>query len=366
MFASNTGISTSHNYFIALNRGETRTFRVLLRPLEAGRLNWRFFFSNSVDSTWNDGTESYAGLAGGRFEIVSAAAGAADENAALTGGATAVGWPENIIEPKACVASAPVEINVPENGYIVYSWCLRALEDGCRLPATPDSQALCYAANGDHCFDGQDAFAAEPMAVLPDQFAADRDVHAQMVFMGDSITQGCGTRVNEYEQWAARIAMGMERDVAVWNIGLGYGRGADAAQDGAWLNKAKQGDIVNLCFGVNDIFQGCGPQLTENLRAAIRALHDSPKHPRVVLLTIPPFDMTERDEEMWRAAVNAIREDGLGADAVFDIASMLCQPIPRDNFAAFGGHPDGRGGAAVAGEYLSHFWPRHRKALLGE
>ena len=172
--------------------------------------------------------------------------------------------------------------------------------------------------------------------------------------------------MNEYEQWATRIAMGMERDVAVWNIGLGYGRGEDAAQDGAWLNKAKQGDIVNLCFGVNDIFQGCGPQLTENLRLAIRALHESEKHPKVVLLTIPPFDMTGRNEEMWRSAVNAIREDGLGADAVFDIASVLCQPAPRDNFAAFGGHPDGRGGAAVAGEYLSHFWPRHRKALLGE
>ena len=49
MFASNTGISTSHNYFIEMNRGEARTFRVLLRPLETGRLNWRFFFSNSVD-----------------------------------------------------------------------------------------------------------------------------------------------------------------------------------------------------------------------------------------------------------------------------------------------------------------------------
>ena len=186
MFASNTGISTSHNYFIALNRGETRTFRVLLRPLAAGRLNWRFFFSNSVDSTWADGTESYADLAGGRFEIVSAAVGAADENAALTGVMVEVDWPENIVEPKACVTSAPVEIDVPENGYIVYSWCLRALEDGCRLPATPDSQALCYIADGEHCFDGQDAFTAEQMVALPDQFAADRNVRAQMVFMGDN------------------------------------------------------------------------------------------------------------------------------------------------------------------------------------
>lgn len=366
MFASNTGISTSHNYFVKLNRGEMRSFRVLLHPLEAGRLNWRFFFSNCVDSTWSNGTESYADLPGGRFEIVSSSAGAADENADLIGNMAKVDWPQRIIEPKACVTSAPLEIDVPENGYIVFSWCLRALEDGCRLPATPDSQALCYMTEGDHSFEGQEAFTADPLAVLPDQFAADRTVRAQVVFMGDSITQGCGTRVNAYEQWATRIAMGMERDVAVWNIGLGFGRGADAAKNGAWLDKAKQGDIVNLCFGVNDIFQECGGQLIDNLRSVVRALHDSPKHPRVVLLTIPPFDMTEHNEDMWRAAVNAIREDGLGADAVFDIAAMLCQPAPRDNFAAFGGHPDGRGGAAVAGEYLSHFWPQHRKVLLGQ
>lgn len=365
MFASNTGISTSHNFHVDLKRGEERTFRVLLHPLEAGTMPWRFFFSNSVDSTWADGDESYADMPGGRFEIVSAWAGAADEKAVLCGDMQPVIWPQSIVEPRACLHSDALTLTIPENGYIVYSWCLRALEDNCPLPATPDSQALCYSAPGDHASDTMAAFSEDAMAVLPDQFAAERDVRAQMVFMGDSITQGCGTRVNYYEQWATRIAMGMEKDVAVWNIGLGYGRGADAAKNGAWLSKAKMGDIVNICFGVNDIFRGCAPVLADNLRAVVRMLHESPRHPRVVLLTIPPFDMTGADEARWREVVSLIREDGLGADAVFDIAAMLCQPAPHEHMAAFGGHPDGRGGAAAAGEYLTHFWPQHRKMLLG-
>lgn len=365
MFASNTGISTSHNLHIVLNKGEERTFRVLLRPLETGTLTWRFFFSNSVDSTWADGDESYANMPGGRFEIVSCAVGSAHDDACIASALTPVVWPQKIVEPRMTLYSEPVDVAIEENGYIVFSWCVRALEDGCRLPITPDSQALCYTAVGDHSFDGAAAFTADQNVMLPDQFAADRNVRAQMVFMGDSITQGCGTRVNYYEQWATRIAMGIDKDIAVWNIGLGYGRGADAAQDGAWLAKAKQADIVNLCFGVNDIFRGCGPQLIDNLRKTVRLLHESPRHPRVVLLTIPPFDMVETDEARWREVVSCIREDGLGADAVFDIAAMLCQPAPRDNYAAFSPHPDGRGGATAAGEYLSHFWPRHRKMLLG-
>ena len=54
----------------------------------------------------------------------------------------------------------------------------------------------------------------------------------------------------------------------------------------------------------------------------------------------------------------------LGADAVFDIAAILGCESPRDNMAFFGGHPDGRGGAAAAGEYLSAFWPAWRETLL--
>ena len=364
MFASNTGTSTSHNNKIVLNRGEARTFRVLLRPVETGRHRWRFRFSNCIDSTWDDGSESWADLPGGRLEIVSTCA-------AAEGGAfqpvTWGGAAGRAVEPRAWAVSDPVALDIPRGGRLAFSWCLRALEDGCILPATPDSRALCSAASGEAAPDDMGAFRDDDMACLPDAFEADRPVRARMVFMGDSITQGCQTRVDLCEQWAARIAAGIERDVAVWNIGLGYGRAADAAKNGAWLGKAAGADIVNLCFGVNDLLHGSrdAETLTRDLRAAIAALKARNPRVRAVLFTIPPFDLTGADEDRWRAVNGAIRGgDHLGADAVFDIAAILGHEPPRDNFAFFGGHPDGRGGAAAAGEYLTAFWPSARDDLM--
>ena len=364
MFASNTGISTSHNYFVRLNRGETRTFRIWLRPEEAGRLKWRFTYTNTVFSTWDNGAESRADMPGGRFEIVSASVAAADAQGRI-GLFKQVNWPVRVVEPNACVTSRETETELAADGYLVFGWCLRALEEDCRLPSTPDSQALCRTAPGDAVFAEAGAFTDDQNTVMPEMFAAGRDVHTRMVFMGDSITQGCGTRIDHYEQWATRIAMGMEKDVSVWNIGLGYGRGGDAARGGVWLKNAAQGDIVNVCFGVNDIFQTWDEALLiRNLAETVTLL--KARGARVVLFTIPPFDMEGEYEAMWRHTVERIREDGLGADAVFDIARILSLPAPDDHRAAYGGHPDGRGGAAVAAEYLDHFWPEWRDRLMAK
>ena len=79
---------------------------------------------------------------------------------------------------------------------------------------------------------------------------------ARIAFIGDSITQGCGTTYNGYKQYAAVAAGRLGEDYAFWDLGLGYARGSDAATDGIWLYKAKQNDLVSVCFGVNDILQG--------------------------------------------------------------------------------------------------------------
>ncbi|MBR3503516.1 MAG: SGNH/GDSL hydrolase family protein [Clostridia bacterium] len=368
MFVSNTPTSTSHNMKIVLQKGEARTFRVLLRPVEAGALTWRFRFHNGVDSTWDDGSESWEGLPGGRFEIVSTsvcaeADGALGAFAPVTWGGAA----GRAVGPDEWAVSDPVALEVAPGGHIAFTWCLRALEEGAFLPATPDSRALCYTAPGEAAFAPMSAFREEDETCLPDAFEADRAVRYRMAFMGDSITQGVQTRVDACEQWAARIALGIGRDVAVWNIGLGYGRAADAAKNGAWLRKAAEADVVNLCFGVNDLLHGSrnAETLANDLRAAVAALKARNPRAKAVLFTIPPFDLTGEDEARWRAVNARIRGgDHLGADAVFDIARILGREAPEDNMAFFGGHPDGRGGAAAAGEYLSAFWPARRDGLL--
>ena len=71
----------------------------------------------------------------------------------------------------------------------------------------------------------------------------------EIIFLGDSITQGVRTRKDGYEYWVSRIADGLGPDYGIWNIGSGWARAYDAAADGPWLAKSKQGSIVALVLG---------------------------------------------------------------------------------------------------------------------
>ena len=333
-FASNVGSSTSHNYFVRLNRGEECSFRARLKPVIRGRLNWRFRFSNSIDSTFASGAETRANDMGGRFEIISASANG-----------VSIDWETRIAEPGCELRSIPTFIAAED--YIEFTWRLRALENDTILPATPDHRTLSYISR-----DGGE-FIREDTVCLPDFFEAERDISVKMTFIGDSITQGCGTNVDAFEQWAARIAYTIDSKIAVHNIGLGYGRGRDAATDGAWLKKAKEADIVNVCFGVNDLYQcECGATLESDLRRIVTALHSADHPIRVILFTIPPFDMTGKEEARRREVNAAILSEGLGADGVFDVGKILARVAPNDNLAIYGGHPNGEGGKKLAEAYL--------------
>jgi len=347
-YVSNTGISTCHNYRVILNKGERRSFRVRLMPVEFGRLMWRFRFTNTIDSTYADGAEARADMPGGRFRVLESSANG-----------VALRWNADSFGPDGVYETEPAEIEVPEGELLTFEWTLEALTDECVLPATPDSRAECFSSK-----DGV-SFEADDIACLPEYLQALRDVKLEMAFIGDSITQGVQTRLGMHEQWVARIAAGIDSRIAVRNLGLGYGRGADAGRKGAWLKKAAGSDIVNICFGVNDILHGSrdAKVLISDIKSAVDGLREMNPSIKIVLLTVPPFDMIPEDERNRQETNRAIRENLFGADAVFDFAALTEKPAPEDNKAIFGGHPDGLGGAAIAGDYLSFFWPRHRNAL---
>ena len=77
-----------------------------------------------------------------------------------------------------------------------------------------------------------------------------------VAFIGDSISQGCGTELDKYEMWVGRIGAMLKDEYAVWNLGLGYSRGSDLANNGSLLYKARQTDIAVLTYGVNDLCSG--------------------------------------------------------------------------------------------------------------
>ena len=59
-YVSNTVISTGSNTVI--KNAEHVTYRAWFPVEAAGEYDYRFYFSNTVDSTWGDGSESYVGI----------------------------------------------------------------------------------------------------------------------------------------------------------------------------------------------------------------------------------------------------------------------------------------------------------------
>lgn len=142
----------------------------------------------------------------------------------------------------------------------------------------------------------------------------------------------------------------MGNEYAYWNLGLGYGRADDAASDGAWLYKAKQNDIVFVCYGVNDIIQGYGAnEITKNLQIIVDKLHNLGI--QVIIQTVPPFNYSKERCGVWEKVNNFIKSELKNADFVFDCVKFLAKNDSQRHMAKYGGHPNSEG-CKVWGEAL--------------
>ena len=63
----------------------------------------------------------------------------------------------------------------------------------------------------------------------------DRNVKIKIAYMGDSITQGIGTKSNSYLHWNAIFSEKFGNDYSYWNLGIRYGKEKDDATEGTWL-----------------------------------------------------------------------------------------------------------------------------------
>ena len=174
-------------------------------------------------------------------------------------------------------------------------------------------------------------------------------VNPNVVFLGDSITQGLGTPINSYFHWNAVFANLLGDAYAYWNLGLGFGRGSDCATDGSWLYKAKQYDIAVITYGVNDIKSGeygkGKPSSAGEIVSWAEAMATSLQNAgvEVIISTIPPFSYSERERWEWRCANLGLKllAKRLGA-RVYDIASSL-ESEPYKGDYPYGDHPNGEG-----------------------
>ncbi|AWB44203.1 GDSL family lipase [Paenibacillus sp. CAA11] len=373
-YASATLLSTASNFITNADQPFTRTYRTYIRLREYGSLQFRLWHSNAVDSTWDLGKDARAGEPGGSWRIEAAYladGGLQPDGSIAIGSEAAVTFKRSVskdVAPGEKFWSDEVSLFIPDNHYLCLSWTISTKAPGKSIPFNVEQMlATAYDAPGRlaHQASSCSFERSNNQLVLPSFIGYKKNTAKQLVFFGDSITQGVRTSVDAYEYWAARIGDELGTDYGIWNLGSGWARAYDAAGDGPWLFKAKQADEIVIALGVNDldIGQRKAPELIQDLTSVIAAIKNVNPSAIITLCTVPPFNFTD-DKEQARKTVNqTIRMAGIpGADRVFDLAAVLSVSKPnehrvRPNFMSSQDdpHPNGLAGQAVSRAFLDWY-----------
>lgn len=359
-YTSNTYAGSGNQLFFNMPEGDIQTGRILYKITTPGTFNYSIMFSNIIDSTYSTGLISHNNLICNSWNIHCAQIGTCkkinsnkeisklimsdnikDINADMIISdfrkLTFNGENYKVVNPGEFFSSDPVTIHFEKGEYL----CLELTFSGKMIPYHEESLLPVFVKTDS----GWQYSKRMPFAGM---IGCDRKVKKRIAYLGDSITQGIGTEVNSYLHWNAILSEKIGEDYSFWNLGLGFGRASDASSDGAWLYKAKQNDIVFVCFGVNDILQGSSAeQIEANLARIVGILKDAGK--KVILQTIPPFDYNDTDIEKWKK-VNVYIKSVLKhkVDIVFDNVPHLSRSKDQPHIAEFGGHPNACGCAVWA------------------
>lgn len=351
-YVSNTYVASGNNSLV--EKAESVTYRAYFPVEEYGGLEYCFYFSNMVDSTYSDGSLAHAGLVGGDYTIESAyiADGGTSVNQEITNrqAVTFDGNAKRNVSAGETFWSDALEFDVPEEHYLVWEWTLT----GENIPATSVSNLTKVGANHN---DGKGLVYCDDVP-LPQLIGADRQVKYTVSAIGDSITQGCQTEFMAYEYWAAKISQKLGSEYSLWNCGLGWARTSDAALCGDWLQQAAASDIVIVAFGTNDIisgeFGGDGGNSADEIDGYIRTVLDLLKKEQcsVIVFNAPPEDYRDNLEavrtEYNEKLKSTCEEYGV---SYFDFAGLLSDESEPSK-ALYGGHPNGEGGEIVSEEFL--------------
>ncbi|MBE6674625.1 MAG: hypothetical protein E7596_05925 [Ruminococcaceae bacterium] len=348
-YVSNTLASTQNQlYFIS--DGTKQKGRVYLKAFSSGLYEYSFLFEDSIDSTYADGSVSKVNETCGGWTIHSAKLLICENDYA--------GDLYEKIEPKKAVeltfngkkekqvnageifCSDPVSINIDKSE----DWYLEIEFSGSKIPyfeeiVVPTKRFV----------DGE--WVTDKKVPVPSMVGVARQVEKKIAFLGDSITEGIGTDCGSYEHWNAKIAEIIGEKYSYWNLGIGFARAADAASNGAWLNKAKQMDVVTICLGVNDM--GSGYSATEikcNLESIVRILQDNKV--RTILFTVPPFDYQGDEIEKWKSINSYILNNLSKITEVYDVVPVWGDKAPNVQHAIYGGHPNAQGCLALALDFI--------------
>ncbi|MBP3336715.1 MAG: SGNH/GDSL hydrolase family protein [Ruminiclostridium sp.] len=352
-YVSNTVVSTGNNFYI--EKAENITYRAYLPVEQYGELEYKFFFTNMVDSTYAKGKDAFVGKDGGAYTVSNAviADGGTSTEDEITN-RTPVTFGGKITKEVASDESYwsdPVTMNIPEGHYMVWEWTVSGEGIPCNKMASLTSTAS--SADGE-------TFEFCDEIPLPQLIGAKRDVKHTVAAIGDSITQGCQTEQMKYEFWASKISTQLGSDVSFFNCGLGWARASDAASNENWLSRVSQYDTVIVAFGTNDIVSGkyggkksTAEEIEEYLDAIVSYLTE--KGCDVILFNAPPQDFKETNEGIRTALNEKIPSIAEKYGAKFFDFSALLSTEDEPAKAVYGGHPNGEGGTVVADAFVKQF-----------
>ncbi|MCQ2385810.1 MAG: SGNH/GDSL hydrolase family protein, partial [Clostridia bacterium] len=299
------------------------------------------------DSTFADGSTCHAGYVPPAWEIISLKA-AVCHNGLTPLSFTPVffdGKPFRVVNPGEMFATDPILLSFRKGDTL----CLEMEFRGKEYPVLHElvTTSLLKTPNG---------WEASYKMPRPSMIGCDRPVKEKIVFWGDSITQSLGTEQDSYSGYVMACAAHFPEEYAVWNIGLGYGRGMDAALGGVWAFKASQGDLVSVCFGVNDIFRvGDFETIADGLTKTVERLHRAGC--RVLLQNVPPFSFEGEQKQLWYTLRRFIAETlRYKADFYFDPAPYIGYAGGEEHMSKYGPHPNAEG-CKLWGDALAKVFP---------
>ena len=358
IYQSNSITPSACNYALKSADGSPvrTTFKGVYKIQEYGELEYKFFFSNNVDSTFSNGSHSYRNMPTESYKIISATVGVSSK---MTGAGdmqnpqtlTFDGNEGRDVAGGEMFWSDAITINVPDGYYLIFQWTVEYTV----IAATNSEDSVCFLYD-----DSKGKLTLATSAPMPALIGAKRENELRVAFIGDSITMGIGAGTRDHKFWVSQIADLAGTDISFWNLGLGYARADDAANSPAWLEKAKNNDVIVICFGVNDInsgpYQFSGQRSAEQITADINTIATACKEAgcEVIIFSTPPYTYSNSTKiGVWKELVVSLKAlaEQNGYD-FFDFAAILGS---TDNPAtpAYGGHPNATGCKAVAEAFMA-------------
>jgi len=340
-FVSNTlGGTGNQLFFRPEDPRRGRTGRICYKVFCGGRARWSLLFSNTIDSTYKPEYSSYANLLCDPWELLGCRLGLCRGESPETPGEfewsvplTFDGSAAKRVAPGEVFASDPVEIDTRSGDCL----CVEVEFRGAMIPYHLESIVPTFTR------DGNGRWIPDKRVPVPGMLGCDRRVDARIGYFGDSITQGIGTPPHAYTHWCALVAQALGERYSHWNLGLGYGRGQDAATGGAWFYKARHVDAAVVTFGSNDVGRGRTlDEMKRDFTRLVELLHNAGV--RVFLQTLPPFDWSGEFLERWNA-VNAFLAAELAprVEGFLDVAPLLVDGAVAAGRCKYGKHPDEAG-----------------------